>query len=42
MRRFGDVDELVGVAIYLASPPANDVTGETIPLDGAFLAAGLA
>lgn len=41
MRRFGDLDELVGVAIFLASPSASYVTGETIAVDGGFLAAGL-
>jgi NAD(P)-dependent dehydrogenase (short-subunit alcohol dehydrogenase family) len=41
MRRFGELDELVGAAIYLASPSASYVTGETIAVDGGFLAAGL-
>ena len=41
MRRFGELDELVGAAIYLASPAARFVTGETIRVDGGFLAAGL-
>lgn len=41
MHRFGELDELVGTAIYLASPSANYVTGETIAVDGGFLAAGL-
>jgi NAD(P)-dependent dehydrogenase (short-subunit alcohol dehydrogenase family) len=41
MRRFGDLDELVGAAIYLASPSASFVTGEAIAVDGGFLAAGL-
>ncbi len=39
--RFGEVDELVGAAIYLASPAAGFVTGESIAVDGGFLAAGL-
>ena len=39
--RFGEVDELVGAAIYLASPAATFVTGETIAVDGGFLASGL-
>ena len=41
MHRFGDLDELVGAAIYLASSSASFVTGETIAVDGGFLAAGL-
>jgi NAD(P)-dependent dehydrogenase (short-subunit alcohol dehydrogenase family) len=41
MKRFGELDELVGAAIYLASPGASYVTGETIAVDGGFLAAGL-
>ena len=41
MHRFGDLDEVVGAAIYLASPSASYVTGETIAVDGGFLAAGL-
>jgi len=41
MRRFGEVEELVGAAIFLASPAASYVTGETLRVDGGFLAAGL-
>lgn len=39
--RFGDLDELAGAAVYLASPAARYVTGATIPVDGGFLAAGM-
>ncbi len=39
--RFGEVDELVGAAVYLASPAAAFVTGATLAVDGGFLAAGL-
>ncbi|MEO8543416.1 MAG: glucose 1-dehydrogenase [Burkholderiaceae bacterium] len=39
--RFGEVDELVGAAIYLASDAAGFVTGQTIAVDGGFLATGL-
>lgn len=39
--RFGNADELVGAAIYLISPSASYVTGETIIVDGGFLARGV-
>lgn len=39
--RFGEVDEMVSAAIYLASPGAGFVTGQTIAVDGGFLAGGL-
>ncbi len=39
--RFGEVDEMVGAAIYLASPAAAFVTGQTIAVDGGFLASGM-
>ena len=41
MARFGEVEDMVGAAIYLASPAARYVTGETIRVDGGFLATGL-
>src|SRR5438874_12160353 len=41
MGRFGETSDLVGAAIFLASPAAAYVTGETIRVDGGFLAAGL-
>ena len=41
MGRFGEVDELVGAAIYLCSDAARFVTGETVRIDGGFLASGL-
>ena len=41
MGRFGETHEMVGAAIFLASPAAAYVTGETIRVDGGFLAAGL-
>lgn len=41
MRRFGNVDELAGAAIFLASDAASFVTGEVIVVDGGFLASGV-
>jgi len=41
MGRVGRVDELVGAAIFLASDAASFVTGETIAVDGGFLAKGI-
>jgi NAD(P)-dependent dehydrogenase (short-subunit alcohol dehydrogenase family) len=41
MGRFGDADELVGAAIYLASPSASYTTGHTITVDGGFLSKGV-
>ena len=39
--RFGELEELVNAALYLASPGASFVTGETLRIDGGYLAAGL-
>ena len=41
MKRFGDVNELAGAAIFLASDAASFVTGEIIAVDGGFLASGV-
>lgn len=41
MGRFGELDELAGAAVFLASPAARYVTGATVPVDGGFLAAGM-
>lgn len=41
MDRFGKAEELVGAAIYLASDAASFVTGETLVVDGGFLASGV-
>jgi NAD(P)-dependent dehydrogenase (short-subunit alcohol dehydrogenase family) len=40
MGRLGELEELVGAAVYLASDAAKFVTGITIPVDGGFLAKG--
>ncbi len=41
MRRFGQLDELVGAAVYLASDASSFVTGQVLPVDGGFLASGV-
>jgi NAD(P)-dependent dehydrogenase (short-subunit alcohol dehydrogenase family) len=39
--RFGQVDELAGAAVYLASEAASFVNGEILTVDGGFLASGV-
>jgi NAD(P)-dependent dehydrogenase (short-subunit alcohol dehydrogenase family) len=39
--RFGDVEELVGAAVFLASESASFVNGEVLAVDGGFLASGV-
>jgi NAD(P)-dependent dehydrogenase (short-subunit alcohol dehydrogenase family) len=41
LNRFGSAEELVGAAIYLISPAASFVSGETIIVDGGFLSRGV-
>lgn len=41
MGRFGQLSELVGAAVYLASSAAGFTTGTTVSVDGGFLANGL-
>ena len=41
MGRFGNIEELVGAAIFLASDAASFVTGQVLAVDGGFLASGV-
>ncbi|HUA00178.1 MAG TPA: SDR family oxidoreductase [Candidatus Aquilonibacter sp.] len=41
MHRFGELDELVGAAVFLASSAASFVTGHLLAVDGGFLASGV-
>jgi NAD(P)-dependent dehydrogenase (short-subunit alcohol dehydrogenase family) len=41
MRRFGQLDELAGAGVFLASDAASFVTGHLLVVDGGFLASGV-
>jgi NAD(P)-dependent dehydrogenase (short-subunit alcohol dehydrogenase family) len=41
MKRFGNIPELAGTAIFLASDAASFITGQCITVDGGFLASGV-
>lgn len=41
MRRFGNLEELVGACVFLASDSASFVTGHVLSVDGGFLASGV-
>ncbi len=41
MGRFGKTEELIGAAVFLASEAASFVTGQTLVVDGGFLASGV-
>jgi NAD(P)-dependent dehydrogenase (short-subunit alcohol dehydrogenase family) len=41
MRRFGQPEELQGVAVFLASDASRFVTGQVLAVDGGFLASGV-
>ena len=40
-KRFGELHELVGAAVFLASEAANFVTGHLLAVDGGYLASGV-
>ncbi|HVW11115.1 MAG TPA: SDR family oxidoreductase [Bryobacteraceae bacterium] len=41
LKRFGNVDELVGAAVLLSSEAASFINGEILVVDGGFLASGV-
>ena len=41
MKRFGNLEEIKGAAIFLASDSASFVTGEILSVDGGFMAQGI-
>jgi NAD(P)-dependent dehydrogenase (short-subunit alcohol dehydrogenase family) len=41
MNRFGELEELIGAAVFLASEAASFVTGVILPVDGGVLASGV-
>jgi NAD(P)-dependent dehydrogenase (short-subunit alcohol dehydrogenase family) len=41
MKRYGELEELVGAAVFLASDSASFVTGSTQAVDGGYLASGV-
>jgi NAD(P)-dependent dehydrogenase (short-subunit alcohol dehydrogenase family) len=40
LKRWGNVDDLVGAALFLASPAASYITATTLPVDGGYVVSG--
>jgi 2-deoxy-D-gluconate 3-dehydrogenase len=38
--RWGDIDDLAGIAVFLASPASDYITGAAIPVDGGYSVLG--
>ena len=38
--RWGDIDDMAGIAAFLASPASDFVTGTAIPVDGGYAVLG--
>jgi len=41
MARFGELEELIGAAVFLASDSSSFVTGTLLAVDGGYLASGV-
>jgi NAD(P)-dependent dehydrogenase (short-subunit alcohol dehydrogenase family) len=41
MKRFGELEELIGAGIFLASDASSFVTGTLLAVDGGYLASGV-